>query len=118
MLLRYEDLQEDPQRELTKVAEFLGVNASTERVERAVELSSAEHMRKLEEKQGSKWVATTYTRRDKPFVRGATSGGWRSVLPPQTVEYLELRWGHLMRQLGYELSTPALSTAVSSHAER
>jgi hypothetical protein len=62
-------------------------------------------MRKLEKKQGTRWVATTYTRSDKPFVRGAKSGGWSSVLPGETVAYLESRWGHLMSDLGYELNT-------------
>jgi hypothetical protein len=118
LLLRYEDLQQDPYRELTKLAQFLGLSLDPERVKRAVELSSAEHMRKLERKQGAQWVATTYTRSDKPFVRGAKSGGWRTTLPGPTVSYLESRWGDLMRTLGYELSSEQVSGEISTHAMR
>jgi len=59
----------------------------------------------MEKTQGKKWVATFHTRSDKPFVRKASSGGWRTVLPPKTVAYMEEHWGPLMRQLGYALST-------------
>src|ERR1035441_9650808 len=55
--------------------------------------------------QGKKWVATFHTRSDKPFVRKASSGGWRAVLPEKTVTYMEAQWGPLMKQLGYQLST-------------
>jgi hypothetical protein len=72
---------------------------------RAIELSSAENMRKMEREEGSKWVATTLTRQDKPLVRSATSGGWKKVLPEKTVAYIESKWGHLMQTLGYELVT-------------
>ena len=62
-------------------------------------------------------VATTRTRQDKPFVRNATSGNWKTVLPEKTVAYIEQHWGHLMRDLGYELATstaePSLETAQS-----
>jgi len=117
LLLRYEDLQEDPHRELAKVAGFLGLTTDRERIKPAVDLSSADHMRKLERKQGTRWVATSYTRADKPFVRGATSGGWRSNLPPQTVAYMEARWGDLMRSLGYELASQTSSDAALWAAE-
>jgi hypothetical protein len=111
LLLRYEDLKENSERELARVAEFLGIQASSERVKRAVELSSAENMRKIERKESGKWVATTLTRQDKPFVRNATSGGWKSVLPEKTVAYIETHWGHLMNDLGYKMATAGVEPA-------
>ena len=111
LLLRYEDLKENSERELARVAEFLGIQASSERVKRAVELSSAENMRKIERKESGKWVATTLTRQDKPFVRNATSGGWKSVLPEKTVAYIETHWGHLMNDLGYKMATADVEPA-------
>jgi hypothetical protein len=110
LLMRYEDLKENPARELARVAAFAGVQASAERLQRAIELSSAENMKKIEHKESGKWVATTLTRQDKPFVRNATSGGWRKVLPEKTVAYIEEHWGHLMRELGYPLATPGLES--------
>ncbi|MGH9643316.1 MAG: sulfotransferase domain-containing protein, partial [Terriglobales bacterium] len=102
VLLRYEDMIEDPARELMKVSKLLGIEPSIERCRRAAELSSADRMRKLEEKQGDKWVQTRFTRQDKPFVRKASSGGWRAVLPPESVAQIEAAWGHVMIQVGYQ----------------
>jgi hypothetical protein len=119
LLLRYEDLKQNPQRTLAQVAEFLGIEPSVDRLNRAVDLSSAENMRKLEKQESAQWVATTLTRQDKPFVRNATSGGWKAVLPEQTVAYIEKHWGHLMRNLGYELVTDGSGVAMeTSHAEK
>ena len=40
------------------------------------------------------------------------------MLPPQTVIYMEERWGGIMKQLGYPLSTEAdkVSAQVETHA--
>ena len=107
IVLRYEDMIEDPARELVKVAKLLGIEPTRERLVRAAELSSADRMRQLEETQGKKWVQTRYTRQDKPFVRKAASGGWKAVLPPQSVAQIEAAWGHVMISLGYPLSSEA-----------
>jgi hypothetical protein len=104
LLLRYEDLLEDPQRELVKVANLLGLEPSPERLARAADLSSAERMQRLEREQGEKWVQTRYTRQDRPFVRKAASGGWRSVLPAPSVKLIEVAWGQVMKPLGYDVS--------------
>ncbi|HMD16695.1 MAG TPA: sulfotransferase domain-containing protein, partial [Terriglobales bacterium] len=105
LLMRYEDLHQDQPRELARVARFMGLNPDAERINRAIERSSAANMRKMEETQGKRWVATFHTRRDKPFVRKAASGGWQAVIPEKTVTYMEAHWGPLMKQLGYKLSS-------------
>jgi len=102
--VRYEDLIANPLPELAKVAKMLGIEASHERLTRAVELSSVDRMRQLESTQGDKWVQTRYTRQDKAFVRKAESGGWKQILPPQSVQQIEAAWGHVMTQLGYALT--------------
>lgn len=114
LLIRYEDLSTNTQQELRRVAEFLGIEATASRLNRAIELSSADHMRALEKTQGHRWVATTRTRQDKPFVRKASSGGWRSVLPQKTVAYLETHWGEIMQRLRYELTTTPVATMVGT----
>jgi uncharacterized membrane protein YkvA (DUF1232 family) len=107
LLLRYEDMQEQTNQEATKIASFLGVDASPERISRAVELSSADRMRKLEKTQSHQWKETKKTRQDKPFVRKAVSGGWKASLPQSSVVQIESAWGHIMRMVGYELTTDA-----------
>jgi hypothetical protein len=113
MLLRYEDLKNDTRDALAKVAKFVGIDPTPARLDRAIELSSADNMRKMEREEGAKWVATTLTRQDKPFVRSATAGGWKTVLPEKTVAYIESKWGHLMQTLGYELATKSAAAQPS-----
>ncbi len=107
LLMRYEDLQSNQQGELARVAQFMGFNPDPKRIDQAIERSSASNMRKMEETQGKKWVATFHTRSDKPFVGKASSGGWRAVLPEKTVRYMEDHWGPIMKELGYKLSPEA-----------
>jgi Sulfotransferase domain len=101
LLLRYEDLVADPKRELASISRFLGIAATPERLEEAVERSSAERMRKLENAQAHLWSSTKDTRKDRPFVRAATSGGWRTELSAGCVAEIESTWGGLMKELGY-----------------
>jgi hypothetical protein len=111
LLLRYEDMVARTEMELTRVASFLGVTATPERIAQTVERCSADQMRKLE---GSKATAsvTKNTRQDIPFVRAAGSGGWKTGLPEKSIVELETAWAPLMKWLGYE---PALvNTAATS----
>ena len=103
LLLRYEDLLDRPVDGLAKIAEFLGLSPDGRQLAKAVELSSADHMRKLENEQADKWVVTKATRKDMPFMRSAKAGGWKSSLPNEAVAHIEQACGKLMRALGYEL---------------
>jgi hypothetical protein len=102
LLLRYEDMIADTDRELAKIADFLGLPADAQRLSNAVERSSADRIRQLEKSQARKWSSTRNTRQDIPFVRTAKAGNWQSGLPPEAVALLENAWGPLMRWLGYE----------------
>jgi uncharacterized membrane protein YkvA (DUF1232 family) len=102
LLLRYEDMLADTQKESAKIASFLGLDSDPERVARAVALSSADRMRQLEKEQSRQWKATRKTRQDKPFVRKAAAGGWKSTLPEPCVAKIESAWGDVMRSVGYE----------------
>jgi hypothetical protein len=104
LVLRYEDLLADTQGEMTRIAKFLNLNASAERIAKAVELSSADNMRKLEAKQTNDWLTTRDSRKDIPFVRAAKSGQWQQTLPPESVAVIEETWGAVMEMLGYPLS--------------
>ena len=120
LVLRYEDMERDPARALASLVAFLDrssfrkIDSSAEALQRAIELSSPERMRALEKQEASHWVLTKGTRSDKPFVRSATSGGWKLQLTLESVAVIESAWGDLMRSLGYELvSGPAAPVAVS-----
>jgi hypothetical protein len=104
LVLRYEDLCESPVRELASVAAFLDLKHSTNLLLAAVELCSAERMRRLEVIQGPEWITIRGSRRDVPFIGDATSGMWRTKLRPDCVRAIESSWGHLMVRLGYQLT--------------
>jgi hypothetical protein len=109
LFLRYEDMLANPQDAAKKIASFLGLDSNPERISRAVALSSADRMRDLEKQQSAQWKETKNTRQDKPFVRTAISGGWKSALPEHCVAEIESAWGDVMRSVGYELWTKTKS---------
>lgn len=90
LLLRYEDLVSGTARELTRVADFAGMQTTPERISKAVERSSSE---KMPESQ---------------------SGSWRSDLPEPQVARIETAWGDIMACLGYELVTRDPRSALKS----
>jgi len=121
LMLRYEDMKRDTVSALSTIAGFLElssfsrIDTSPQFLQRAIELSSPERMRALEKKEAKQWVLTKDTRSDKPFVRSAAVGGWKSNLTPESVEAIESSWSGLMQDLGYELLSthrPESSAAV------
>jgi hypothetical protein len=119
LMLRYEDMKLDPARELASVVAFLErcsfrkIDSSAKAFERAIDLSSPERMRALERQGARHWVLTKGTRSDKPFVRSAAAGGWKSKLAPESVAAIESAWGDLMRNLGYELVSTGTAVSVA-----
>jgi sulfotransferase family protein len=105
LLLRYEDMKERPERELTRIAKFLGIVPSPELLQTTLDRSSADRMREMEKTQGKDWVSTKDKRSDIPFIRTASAGGWKSKLRPEWVLAIEAAWGNIMAQVGYELVT-------------
>jgi hypothetical protein len=123
IVLRYEGMKEQPETELARIAAFLrecsfrAIDASREKLQRAIDLSSPDRMRELEKQQANQWVLTRETRSDKPFVRSAISGEWKTQLPEQSVVAIEAAWGEVMQGLGYDLvSKPASQRDVPSLA--
>lgn len=104
LLVKYEDLLSQGMEEMARIATFLGVQPTQQRLTFAIEQSSADRMRELEKKQGHLWSSTRETRKDKPFVRAAKSGGWKAELPEASIAEIESKWGGLMREIGYELA--------------
>ncbi len=118
LLLLYEDLIRQTEIELRKLAQFLGIEASRERIADVVQRSSADRMRQLEKTEGSNWVTTKNKRADVPFIGTASAGRWRSALSAGAIAEIESAWGPLMLRLGYTLTTTAESMqSLSSHPQ-
>jgi hypothetical protein len=124
VMLHYEDMKRDTSNVLANVVAFLErcsfrrIDASPQALQRAIELSSPERMRALEKQEAGSWVLTKGTRSDKPFVRSATSGGWKSHLAPEAVAAIESAWGHLMQSLGYELVSQRNAAPAGAVSQR
>jgi Sulfotransferase domain len=118
LLLRYEDMIEDPVRELARTATFLGIASDPARIEQAVQRSSADRMREMEKSQSADWVATKNHRTDIPFVRLAKSGGWKEKLPEECVVQIEAAWGETMLALGYELVSATMHPMIGVLSEK
>jgi len=114
LLVRYEDLQSQALQEMERIAGFLHLPPDRQRLTVAIEQSSADRMRELEKKQAHLWSSTRETRKDKPFVRSAKSGGWKAELPPASVLEIEAAWGSLMAEMGYELVSSTKPPASDS----
>ena len=119
LMLRYEDLKSDTANVLANVVAFLDrcsfreINSNSGALQRTIDLSSPEKMRAFEKQEAGGWVLTKGTRSDKPFVRSATAGGWKSQLAPESVDAIESAWGDLMRNLGYELVSTRTALSVT-----
>ena len=106
LLVRYEALLSNSVGELDRIASFLGISATSQRLADVMQLSSVDRMRELEAKQSDASSLMKGSRKDVPFVRSAKSEGWRSDLPDFLVEKIEAAWGPVMRYLGYDLRFP------------
>jgi hypothetical protein len=100
-VVRYEDLLADTEGQLARIAEALHLSIEAGALRRAVENSRADRMRELEQSQRMSHKFLKSSRADIPFVRAATSGQWRSELPPEIARKIETAWHGLMRELGY-----------------
>jgi len=100
LVVRYEDMLRDPRRCLRRAADLIGLPADAAAVDRAVELSSRERMRALEDEYRGRgegrWLRGA--RREIPFVGAAREDDEGATAPMALVEE---RWGSLMRALGY-----------------
>ena len=105
LVLKYERTKENPFQELKKVSNFLGINASDEMINEAVNYGSIENMRKLEVKDHFKHDKlrpadiddiNTYK------VRKARAGSYKEELSEEDISYLNKQIDEkLNKEIGY-----------------
>ncbi len=118
LLLRYEDMLQDPARELERIADFLLLASTRATLERAVANCSSERMREMEKKQENQWIATRGHRKDIPFIGAAKAGNWERSLPMPAIQRIESAWGELMNSLGYALLADQSESKTVTFAQR
>jgi hypothetical protein len=102
MLVRYEDIKLNTERELKDIATFLRLNATDEKIRSAEQWAKPENMRRIEveARKANKPEFATFTG-NRFFVRKAVSDGWQQELGLEQQKKIEDAWGGVMSELGY-----------------
>jgi hypothetical protein len=120
LIIRYEDLRREPVENLSRIVKFLGLEASREVIEQAVEESSVENMRKIESSNtsifaGGRMKPGDRDNADSYKVRRAKVGGYRDYFSDDEVAQIDAYVEeHLLPDFGYTNSHPSGEGAASS----
>jgi hypothetical protein len=110
LVVHYEDLRKNPLEGFGRVADFLGVNVTPERIRRAIANNALDEMKKKERLEPQR--ASLKGR----FVRDGSVQGWRSKLSADQVRLIEKHAGSALLRLGYPLSSQASEANLSLSA--
>lgn len=97
MIVRYEDMADDPERELSRVAKFLQIDASKEQIQGAVNACSFDELVVSEALKGFREAASP----ERVFFRKGDPNAWKSEVPPHVVQNIVDVHGEVMARLGY-----------------
>jgi hypothetical protein len=97
LVVRFEDLRADPERQVRALANFLGIDASDAAIERAVENNRLERMREKED--GG--VILADSRNDVRFVASGAVDAWQQQLDPELAENISAAFTANLDRLGY-----------------
>jgi len=116
LLVRYEDMHVDPEKELRRVLDFLGLQEiSGEEAHEAVEFASFDNMRKMEASEGTgSYKLKPADRSDEESfkVRKGKVGGYVEYLSPDDIELLNRKMAETLSDFyGYE---PCASSPTTS----
>lgn len=99
LLVRYEDVRQDPMTWFSRMIEFLGMDVDREKIRAAIENNSLQKMREMEKREP---VRASIKGR---FVRDGAVRGWTSRLTPAQIRLIEEHAGSALLRLGYPLSS-------------
>jgi hypothetical protein len=98
LVVRYEDLLDQPVKSFGSVARFLGLEVARPRLDKAMKLSSFKVLKAQEQRKG---FIERPARSDAAFFREGRAGQWKKVLTPEQVARIEAEHGEQMRRFGY-----------------
>ena len=106
LLVKYEDLIEKPESEFKKIASYLEpllkVRFTNENVAKAIELSSFDRLKKIEEKEGFfESVTNLETGKKETFFNLGPKNDWRNILDESISDEINKRFESEMKELGY-----------------
>lgn len=119
LLVRYEDMRVQPEKELRRIIEFLDMDPDDDRIRETVKFASVENLRKLEQenyfRRGSRVKAKDSSNPDSFKVRRAKVGGYRDYFDDEQVTAIDrLVSTRLSEVFGYaEEESAAAGTATA-----
>lgn len=97
LVLRYEDMLNQPVQTFGKIARFLGVTPDPARLQRAIENASFEQLRAQEDRAGF----IEQPNKDARFFRAGKAGQWRDVLDQRQIDSIVAAHREQMLRFGY-----------------
>ena len=97
LVLRYEDLLLQPEKEFARVIEHIGMTVEPRRLQRAIGHASFDQLQKQEKQQG--FIERSPT--DNAFFGKGQAGRWRDELDAALVKRIRQANKRLMKQYGY-----------------
>ena len=106
LLIKYEDLIQDPHREFFKLTEYLSkllnLKFETEKINLAVKSNSFSNLKKLEKENGfAEAIVDKETGEKKRFFNLGPENDWKKLLDIKLKEDIEREFETEMRELGY-----------------
>jgi hypothetical protein len=96
-VLRYEDMLDKPRKSFKRVAEFLGLKPTSERLERAIKFSSFKMLKAQEQREGFKERSS----KAAAFFREGRKDQWREKLTPAQIRRIIADHHEQMARFGY-----------------
>lgn len=96
-VMRYEDMQRQPQEAFSAAARFLRLPDDAASIDKAIQFSRFEVLAQQEAEKGFKERPTHAAR----FFRQGKSGGWREKLTPSQVDRIVTAHSEVMQRFGY-----------------
>lgn len=97
LIVRYEDLLDDPETHFTKILELVGVPVDPERLQRAIRFSSFDELSRQEDEQGF----IERPEQSEKFFRKGQRDQWKTDLAPELAEMIRSKMGETMKRYGY-----------------
>ena len=124
LMVRYEDMRVQPEKELPRIIRFLGMDPDDELIRETVEFSSVENLRKLEKenyfwRSGSRVKAKDPSNPHSYKVRRAKVGGYRDYFDDEQVAKIDALVNEGLSDVfgyGEEASDPSGSEATGKEA--
>ena len=106
LLVKYENLIDNPEFEFKKIANYLEpllkVKFNNENISRAIKLSSFDRLKKIEEKEGFvESVKNIETGKKETFFNLGPNNDWKEILDKKTSDEISKKFEPEMQELGY-----------------